>query len=402
MLTKRKMLAGLAVLGLAIPTGLAAVTMATPAQAALPASLPVTFTNNSGRSEQVYLYVMGQSLTSNQLGYGDSAGNFHAWGGGSLPPSPAPDVAITGPANGQSMTFRIPKLSGRVYFSYGAKLKFFLVPTPNGTGLVQPDPVNPSDPNVNTLFDWSEYTYNDAGIWLNSSQVDMLSIPHAVGVKKSDGTTISTGRMVAGGRNSFFGALAGQPGGWANLAVMRSGWPLRALSPLKGIQAGKLPANIIDSYISQAWSTYASKTLTVQPFGDQPNTKYFGRTSGNTMNFTNSSGAVVTSFNKPTSADVFGCAGNLDAPNDLVRGPISRTLCAALNRGTLAAVATQPDNNAADFYKVTACNQYARKIHARMVDGKAYAFAFDDVGNFEALVHDGAPQQAYITIDSLA
>ncbi|MDQ1644291.1 MAG: hypothetical protein QOJ50_475, partial [Cryptosporangiaceae bacterium] len=41
-------------------------------------------------------------------------------------------------------------------------------------------------------------------------------------------------------------------------------------------------------------------------------------------------------------------------------------------------------------------------IHARMVDGKAYAFAFDDVGNFEALVHDGAPQQAYITIDSLA
>ena len=29
-----------------------------------------------------------------------------------------------------------------------------------------------------------------------------------------------------------------------------------------------------------------------------------------------------------------------------------------------------------------------------MVDGKAYAFAFDDVGNYESLVNDGNPAQA--------
>jgi hypothetical protein len=34
-----------------------------------------------------------------------------------------------------------------------------------------------------------------------------------------------------------------------------------------------------------------------------------------------------------------------------------------------------------------------------MADGKAYAFAFDDVGNYESLVHDGNPQQAYVTLD---
>jgi hypothetical protein len=44
-------------------------------------------------------------------------------------------------------------------------------------------------------------------------------------------------------------------------------------------------------------------------------------------------------------------------------------------------------------------NQYSRKIHAQMVDGKAYGFAFDDVGTHEALVHDGNPQQAFITLD---
>jgi len=34
-----------------------------------------------------------------------------------------------------------------------------------------------------------------------------------------------------------------------------------------------------------------------------------------------------------------------------------------------------------------------------MVDGKAYGFAFDDVGNHEALVHDGDPRQASLILD---
>jgi hypothetical protein len=33
-----------------------------------------------------------------------------------------------------------------------------------------------------------------------------------------------------------------------------------------------------------------------------------------------------------------------------------------------------------------------------MVDGKAYGFAFDDVGHFESLVHDGNPSSARITL----
>jgi hypothetical protein len=36
-----------------------------------------------------------------------------------------------------------------------------------------------------------------------------------------------------------------------------------------------------------------------------------------------------------------------------------------------------------------------------MADGKAYGFAFDDVGAHESLVHDGNPLQAYMTLDPL-
>lgn len=67
------------------------------------------------------------------------------------------------------------------------------------------------------------------------------------------------------------------------------------------------------------WAKYANSPLTVTPFANQPAVKYTGRVSGNTMNFTNTSGTVVTSFQKPDADSIFGCYKLLDAPNDQVR-----------------------------------------------------------------------------------
>ncbi|MEU6293408.1 glycoside hydrolase family 64 protein [Streptomyces sp. NPDC005047] len=368
-----------------------------PADAAVPATIPLKITNNSSRGEAVHIYTLGTSLTTGQQGWADANGTFHAWPAGGNPPTPAPDASIPGPAAGQTKTIRIPKLSGRIYFSYGQKLDFRLTTG----GLVQPAVQNPSDPNRNILFNWSEYTLNDAGIWLNSTQVDMFSAPYTVGVQRGDGSVTSAGKLKAGGYNAVFNALRAQSG-WGGLIQTRpDGTVLRALSPLYGLETGALPASVLNDYINRVWQKYSTSTLTVTPFGDQPNTKYFGRVSGNVMNFTNGSGAVVTSFQKPDASSVFGCHRLLDAPNDLVRGPISRTLCAGFNRSTLLSNPNQPDPSAANFYKDSVTNHYARIIHDRMADGKAYAFAFDDVGNHESLVHDGNPVQAQLTLDPL-
>ncbi|MGW8636873.1 glycoside hydrolase family 64 protein [Streptomyces sp. NPDC055793] len=368
-----------------------------PADAAVPATIPLKITNNSSRGEAVHIYTLGTSLTTGQQGWADANGTFHAWPAGGNPPTPAPDASIPGPAAGQTKTIRIPKLSGRIYFSYGQKLDFRLTTG----GLVQPAVQNPSDPNRNILFNWSEYTLNDAGIWLNSTQVDMFSAPYTVGVQRGDGSVTSAGKLKAGGYNAVFNALRAQSG-WGGLVQTRpDGTVLRALSPLYGLETGALPASVLNDYINRVWQKYSTSTLTVTPFGDQPNTKYFGRVSGNVMNFTNGSGAVVTSFQKPDASSVFGCHRLLDAPNDLVRGPISRTLCAGFNRSTLLSNPNQPDPSAANFYKDSVTNHYARIIHDRMADGKAYAFAFDDVGNHESLVHDGNPVQAQLTLDPL-
>ncbi|MEU5323819.1 glycoside hydrolase family 64 protein [Streptomyces sp. NPDC021056] len=379
--------------------GLLALGASQPASGAVPATIPLKLTNNSGRGDAVYVYNLGTNLATGQQGWADTNGTFHAWPAGGNPPTPAPDASIPGPAAGQSKTIRMPKFSGRVYFSYGQKLDFRLTTG----GLVQPAVQNPSDPNRNILFNWSEYTLNDSGLWLNSTQVDMFSAPYAVGVQRSDGTTINTGHLKSGGYNAVLNGLRAQSGGWAGLVQSRpDGTVLRALSPAYGLETGALPTSVLDNYINRVWQKYATTTLTVTPFTDQPNTKYFGRVSGGVMNFTNSAGATVTSFQKPDASSVFGCHKLLDAPNDQVRGPISRTLCAGFNRSTLLTNPNQPDTSSAAFYQDAVTNHYARVIHDRMADGKAYAFAFDDVGNHESLVHDGNPQQAYLTLDPLS
>lgn len=200
----------------------------------------------------------------------------------------------------------------------------------------------------------------------------------------------------------MFNSLRAQGGGWGNLIQTRSdGTVLRALSPLYGVETGALPASVMDDYINRVWDKYTGTDLIVTPFTDRPDVRYTGRVSGGVLRFRDGSGNEVTAFQKPDASSVFGCHRLLDAPNDQVRGPISRTLCAGFNRTTLLTNLNQPDRSAAGFYQDPVTNHYARIVHAHMADGKAYAFAFDDVGAHESLVHDGDPRGASLTLDPL-
>ncbi|WP_344259807.1 glycoside hydrolase family 64 protein [Streptomyces sodiiphilus] len=389
----KKLLATLAAAAVA-GAGFTAAGVLSSAGASIPDTIPLTLENNSGRGEQIYVYNLGTDLASGRQGWADENGTFHPWPEGGDPPVPAPDAAIEGPAAGESMTLRLPKFSGRVYYSYGEKLDFRLTTG----GLVQPAVQNPSDPNRDTLFNWTEYTLNDSGLWINSTQVDMFSAPYSVGVQGSDGTTKTTGTLKPGAYNRFFDELRNQPG-WSGLIHTRAdGTVLRALSPGHGIGTGDIAADAMDAYADRVWDHYRGATLTVTPFTHQPDLKYHGTVTGDVMNFTDASGSVVTSFEKPDSDSIFGCHKQLDAPNDEVRGPLARTLCAGFHRTTLLTNSEQPDSTSDGFYQDPDTNHYARLVHEAMADGKAYAFAFDDVGAHESLVHDGDPQHAYITL----
>jgi hypothetical protein len=393
---KFKLVCGTAAFAVTVPLAIAAATI--PANAIGPDLLPVTVTNSSGRGEAVYLYILGQDIRpGGRLGYVNAAGTFQNWPAGSLPPSPAPDVAIAGPANGGSVQVRFPRfISARMYFSFGKKLDFRLTPD----GLVQPAPWNPADPNRDTLFDWSEFTYNDAGLWLNSSQVDQFAIPHAVTVTGANGVTKRTGDVVNNGRNAVINQIKAQPA-FANSVYARSdGTVLRVLAPGKAMDAGQMSPTYLASYIDQAWNAYTTRTLTVVPRVAEPSRRFLGRTVGNNMVFTDSSGAQVATVAKPTTSNVWGCDGVFNAPNTppFIEPEIKRTLCTGLNRGTLGTSTQEPVLDANQFYKNSAPNHYSRIIHANMTDGKAYGFAYDDVGGFESLVHDGDPRAASVIL----
>lgn len=377
----------------ALTAAVSAAVVATPTATAVPDTIPLTITNDSGRSDQVFVYVLGES--GGQLGYADAEGTFHAWPDAGSVPEPAPDASIAGPANGQDVTIQMPKLSGRVYFSYGSKLDFKIV---NDGQLVQPAVQNPSDPNRNILFNWTEYTLNDSGLWINSTQVDFFSAPYQTGLRSSSGELLHTGMLKPDGWDNVVSALSQQEG-WDGLAQTGpDGSVLRVLSPGHAVGTGQVDANVLSDYVDRVWSKYAGETLTVVPYGDQPEKKFLGTVSGDTMTFTDTSGAVVTTFPKPSGESIFGCAGDLAAPNDDI-GAIARTLCAGFNRSSLLGSTTQPTQDPAAFYQDPVTNYYAKYIHEQMADGKAYAFAFDDVVNQESLVHDGDPTEAFIQLD---
>jgi hypothetical protein len=377
----------------ALTAALSAAVVATPTATAVPDTIPLTITNDSGRGDQVFIYVLGE--TGGQLGYADAEGTFHPWPDAGSVPEPAPDASITGPADGQDITIQMPKLSGRVYFSYGSKLDFKIV---NDGRLVQPAVQNPDDPNRNILFNWTEYTLNDSGLWINSTQVDFFSAPYQTGLRSSSGELMHTGMLEPNGWDNVVSALS-QQDGWDGLAQTGpDGSVLRVLSPGHAVGTGQVDANILSDYVDRVWSKYSSETLTVAPYGDRPDTKFLGTVSGDTMTFTDTSGAVVATFPKPSGESIFGCAGDLAAPNDDV-GAIARTLCAGFNRSSLLDSTTQPTQDPAGFYQDPVTNYYAKYIHEQMADGKAYAFAFDDVVNQESLVHDGDPTEAFIQLD---
>jgi hypothetical protein len=391
----RRLLSAVAAFGaLAVTATALVVAQPAPTATAVPATIPLTITNDSGRGDQVFIYVLGDPHTG-RLGWSDAAGTFHPWPTVGGTPVDAPDASIVGPADGQSKTIQLPKMSGRVYFSYGSKLSFKIV---NDGRLVQPAVQNPSDPNRNKLFSWTEFTLNNDGLWINSTQVDFLSAPYQTGLRKADGTVISTGMLKPDGYQNVVNALAATPG-WNNLAQRApDGSLLRVLAPSHAIGTGQMDPNILAGYVDRVWAKYANEPLTVAPYSYDPAARFTGRVVNGVMRFTNASGAYVTEFRKPSSDSIFGCYNDLAAPNNDI-GAIARTLCAGFHRSTLLTSTTQPGTDTSRFYQEAVTDYYSKYIHEQMANGKAYGFAFDDVLAQESLVHDGNPSAAYIQLD---
>jgi hypothetical protein len=392
------MLAGLAGL-------VSAPILASPARAA-GSELPFVVTNNSGLNEPAYIYIIGVNASTGQQGYVDSSGNFNPWSyPSSIPngPVPTPAFGINGPATGGSETLNLPPnvAGGRMYLSFGQQLPFSLTTG----GLVEPAPWTAGDPSQNILFDWAEFARNSTtGIDINTTMVDMFSVPLSVSVTATDGSTQTEGQLVPGGRASIFSQIQSLGGNWPGLVYNSpsTGQPLRVISPFHGIGNGVFSSTYLDSYTGGVWSYYSSHPLTVST----GSATYTGTVSGGSWTFKDSGGNVIGSLGQPSTSNVFGCNGPLQPsgqPNESAILAVGAIVCAALNRGTLSTSSfagsdSQPTSNPASFYTQSSSNLYAKVMHANEVDGKAYGFPYDDVAGFSPSIDDTTASSASVTV----
>ncbi|MEH0400537.1 beta-1,3-glucanase family protein [[Kitasatospora] papulosa] len=390
-LSRRKLITALAGAAVAVPAAavIAPHALATkdPAKGNSKAAgaLPLTIVNNSGSfaNTSVRVYVVG-----NQDGR-----QVRLTPEGTLAPISLSDNGADGftdysiPLSGSGeTTLSLPYMSGRIYVALGDKLKIKAVADGNGNAALQyPAGWVTSDPNYTVLHDCAEFTYNAAGMFCNTTMVDMFSVPMSIGLTGAKNQT--TGSLRDGGRAQAFAAVSRIPE-FADLVLDDR----RIVAPGHGLDSGIFAEDYFDPYIDEVWSTYTGKDLTLATNAGT----FTGRVRGDRFVF---DGPASVSFDRPSTRDVLFCDGKLAAPNDGTTGPVAAVLGAGFNRSTLISDPAQPTADPAAFYRSSQItNHYSAAIHAATEEGKAYGFAFDDVADFASYIQDTAPKGARLTL----
>ncbi|MEU6170286.1 beta-1,3-glucanase family protein [Streptantibioticus parmotrematis] len=351
-------------------------------------SLPVSLENNSG-SDTVYAYISG-SDSSGWPVFVSADGTVNRLPNPSSTVTPIADYSIPLGASGSAatkVTLTDYVIGGRVWFSVGQKIQFFVNPG-SPPGLVQPGFVS-SDPNWQTHWTFCEFTFNSANLYANISYVDMVTLPVSMASTGSAGNQ-SVSPLPNGALASIASGLKSQHASdgapWDQLvATDSSGAVLRVLAPSHSpVDFG----GYWDDYLDQVWSHYAGTTLTVNGQGSIGS--YSGTVQGDAIVFSGLNDDGVP-FTKPSAADIFGCAsGPLYNSGSDARGAVAARLAAALNRSTLLVSGgnNQPDGvTPAQYYQNGTTNHYARLVHQYASIG--YAFPYDDVGPTGAAPVDG-------------
>jgi hypothetical protein len=363
-------------------------------------SFPLTFTNETDgkwKDSQIYVTLIGQT-TPGQYAYLKTDGTLapidHKM-------ADAPGHLTKDGRNYPNMSFTLaqastvnipPRIDGaRTYISVGAPMYFGVAP--DDTGYATPDLHNRADPNYGTVFDFYEFTYEygERQFGGNTTQVDQFGLPltarlqqSAIGFDRKTGITLSRAQVFA-----RFEDKTSKP--FHSLVT-----PERILAPRTSPAFSDTGAyaHYLDPAIDKAWSSWAdgfSLTRLHQTFA--------GKTAGGKLTF-KQDGDGPFSVAKPSSEDVFRCAGTLAPPNapDPV-GVMGAELCAAFNRGV--------SSDTTDWYKPSAYydgrldNEYSGFFHSISLGKRAYGFAYDDVNDQSTvtiLPNDNPPSRVTLAV----
>lgn len=298
----------------------------------------------------------------------------------------------------QSKTLNIPKMdSGRVFVSLGGPMFIKILSDINGDiAFAGPNVDNPTDPNIDVNFDWYEFSYNNNGMWINTTQVDQFSFPLLLDMY-GNGNTRHAQTGINQDRATLFSAFNEE----VPAAFQPAAGALRITAPTKGsFGDGRANGHYFDAYIDEVWTYYASHNMAVTVGGRQFN----GGVVGNQLVFTEvdtQTGAVKPGnfvVGKPNTQDVFNGAGPLAFGDpDPLKGDkaamekaIEAQLCAAFNRHV--ALDTSKWTVPSAWYKAAPANFFAKFWHDHGINGLAYGFPYDDVENQSTTIQEPQPE----------
>lgn len=381
--------------------------------------LPLAIVNNMAGAGQgdVYAYVTGRDSSNNVVMLGSDGSWFYPSGASSTEPTPV-DGTIGMPLGAQGSTTNVTLpgyvSSGRVYFAVG-KLQFFVMNDATGrTSLAEPSPVNPADPNADVNWGFVELTNTaEGGLYANISYVDFVGLILGMSLVTTNGsvqTALGLQPDAVSTICSSLGSQSSQDGyPWSNLCMSDNNSNyLRVLSPYQYIENGNAEAfsDYFTSYINTVYSNFGG--------GGGGNGSLTVNTQGGSGNVACTSGGDTLTcdgdnrgYPKPSAGDIFSCNTGtfaLQTSDNPTHYAVVPRLCAAFNRGTflLSGGNVQPGPPATSYYSSSPSNYYSKFVHEHEIDGKGYAFSYDDVNpageNESGVVSSSSPKTLTITV----
>lgn len=357
---------------------------------------------NQTTSNTVYAYITGQALDHGNSWFllsADGKTPYYPSSPGSVGSPISQNCAIPLGAPGNTVTVTIPHIAGgRIWFSIDAPLTFLLNP---GPALVEPSVTNFSDPNININWGFAEFTFNSDQLYANISYVDFVGPPIALTLTTQAGVTQHVSGMPSNGLDQICNGLKAQHAadgkGWDELIISHNGQNLRALSPNQGMVTNpSLFADYYDDYVNRVWAKFSTQSLSIDTQAS------FGTLSAEV----NNSGSLNfngSTFTKPSTRDIFTCStGPFATGANAQTNTIIPRLAAAFNRSTLLETNSFPAPLNL-YYKDPTTNHYSRIVHSVNLDGKGYAFPYDDVlptggADQSGEVHAGDPKLFTVTV----
>ena len=370
-------------------------------------TLPYQITNNSDYSDsEVYVAIVG--ITGGHVWVDPVTGQVHQMS--------QSDNTVPGPVYGGNMgpgnnalyancfrklsdipnkTVNLPQIAGcRIFFAFQSQLYlYFFGYSGAPSGYSAPNLENATDPNQGIKFEIAELTYNNYGLWINTTRVDSYQYPMGIevwgnGFYKKVGE-LKTHQQIL---NEWQATAPAEFQGLLDQSTTTIKFPTKSST---------FPQSLIQNYIDQIWSKYSSQQLV---FNSGDAGTWRGSVSGNNFVFTrDSDGQVATIPGKPTTEMAMEASGVMaqGAQWDLV---VQAQIAAAINRHAinlnLGSGAMQDFSNEANYYQTWPYNWYAKFWHRSDIsyNSQTYAFSFDDVFDQSATIHTPSPTNINITL----